>query len=253
MSQLSYNIDYPEAFAGLKGDAGFDRVESYLAEGAIGFGLGLVKGESDRQVKLPIKNKAVLSIDADLIASNSTVVTVNGNATTATVYGTSHEATMAAIAAKIALLDGVASATYPGSGRDITIIGENGVVIDASAVTTLGDSQGTWTQAQTSNDAFVGVALHQHVEQVSGVAQYADEEAVSTIRQGLVWMRQETSDVGTLSVGDDCYIDVAIGGVQAGRVTSVSTGNKLIPTAVCKKLSTDPDGYGIALIEINIP
>jgi len=160
MSQLSYNIDQPEAFAGLKADAGFDRVESFLAEGAIGFGLGLIEGTDERQVKIP----------------TSTGSTVRG------------------------------------------------------------------------------ISLHQQVEQTeSGVAEYLDEEAVSVIRQGVVWMRQETSDVGTLVVDDAVYINVAIGGVQQGRVTSVSTGNDLIPTAVCRALSTDPDGFGIAKIEINLP
>lgn len=254
MSQISYSQDFPVAFAGLKADAGFDRIESFAAEGAVGFGLGVVNGESADQVKIPIQNKSILSIDADLIASNSTIVTVNGNATTATVYATSHEATMAAIAAKVAVLTGVASATYSGTGRDITIIGENGIEIDASAVTTLGASQGTWTQAQSSNDTVRGISIHQHVEkQADGTAEYLDEEAVGVMRQGLVWMRQETSDIGTLAVDDDVYINVAIAGVQRGRVTSVSAGNLQIPTGKCRELSVDPDGNAIVKVEINTP
>jgi len=162
MSQTEYNIDQPEAFAGLKGDAGFDRVESFLAEGAIGFGLGLIAGtNTEREVKIP----------------------------TAT-------------------------------GGEVR-----------------------------------GISLQQHVEKtlITGVAEYKDEEAVSVIRQGLVWMRQETNDTGTLAIDDAVNINVAIGGVERGRVTSVAGGNTPIPTGVCRKLSTDPDGFGIALIEINIP
>lgn len=162
MSQDAYNIDQPVAFAGLKGDASYDRVETGLAEGAIGFGLGLEAGtDPEKQVKVP---------------------------------------------------------SAPG-----------GVVR--------------------------GISVHQHVEKTlgTGVAQYEDEDAVGVMRQGLIWMRQETSDIGTLAIDDPVYINVAIGGAQLGRVTSVSTGNVLIPTGVCRKLSTDPDGFGIALIEINIP
>lgn len=255
MSQTSYSVNQPVAFAGLKANAQFDKVESFLAEGAIDFGLGLVKGTSNDQVKVPILNVSILSIDADLITSNSTVATVNGNSTTATVFATDHDTTMAAIAAKIALLDDVVSAVVTPGARDITITGTNSVIITASAVTTAGASQGTWTQAQSSGDVFRGISIHQHVEKafLTGVAQYLDEDAVSTLRQGEVWMRQEDSDVGTLAVDDAVYVNAQIGGAQIGRVTSVSTGNVLIPTGVCRELSTDPDGNGIARIDINIP
>lgn len=160
--QLTYNIDQPEAFAGLIGDSAVTRKESFLAEAAVGFGLGLVDGtDINRQVKVPT-----------------------------------------------------------GTG-----------------------------------DTVRGISIHQHVEQalVTGVSEYADEDAVSVMRQGTIWMRQETSDVGTLAVDDTVSINVAIGGAQLGRVTSVAAANVSIPTAVCRKLSTDPEGNGIALIEINLP
>ena len=160
--QTQYNIDQPEAFAGLIGDSGVTRKETGLAEGIIKFGLGLVVGtDTERQVKVP---------------------------------------------------------SSPG-------------------------------------DVVRGISIHQHVEQAlnTGVAEYKDEDAVDVMRRGLVWMRQEDSDVGTLVIDDPAYINVAIGGAQLGRVTSVSTGNDLIPTGVVRKLSNDPEGNGIALIEINLP
>ncbi len=161
MSQTDYNTDQSVAFAGMKADSGFDRVESFAAEGVVGFGLGLEAGTADDQVKVP-----------------------------------------------------------SGTGGTVR-----------------------------------GISIHQHVEKalVTGVAQYADEETVSVMRQGVVWMRQEDSDVGTLAVDDAVSINVAIGAPQLGRVTSVGAGNVLIPTGVCRELSVDPDGNGIAKIEINIP
>ena len=52
--QDSYNIDQPEAFAGLIGDSGFTRKETGLAEGVVDFGLGLIAGtDAVRQVKIP--------------------------------------------------------------------------------------------------------------------------------------------------------------------------------------------------------
>lgn len=254
MSQLSYNNDQPEAFAGMKVDTGFDRVESFVAEGAIGFGLGLVAGDSEDEVRLPFQNQSILSIDADLISLNSTIATVNGNDTIAVVFASDHETTMAALAVQIATLTGVLSATYSGAGRDIVILGDT-VVVSSSAVTTLGATQGAWTQVQSSTGVFRGISLHQHVEQAigTGVAEYADHDAVSVYRQGNVWMRIETSNVGILAVDAVVYVNLAIAGAEIGRVTSVSTNNLLIPTGVCRKLSTDPEGFGIARIEINIP
>jgi len=49
--QTDYNYDSPVAFAGMKADSGFDRVESALAEGAIPFGHGVIRGTEDDQVK----------------------------------------------------------------------------------------------------------------------------------------------------------------------------------------------------------
>ncbi len=48
--QTSYPRNAEIAFAGMKVDLGFDRVESFLAEGAIGFGLGVQAGTGDDQV-----------------------------------------------------------------------------------------------------------------------------------------------------------------------------------------------------------
>ena len=124
MSQLSYDINTDEAYAGLKVDSRFDTVESKLAQGAIGFGLGVVSGEDAvNQVRDPSYNKTILSQSTDLVSLNSTIVTVNGVAHSAVVFATDDATTMAAIAAEIETDDAVLSATYPGSGDDITILG----------------------------------------------------------------------------------------------------------------------------------
>ena len=83
---------------------------------------------------------------------------MNGNSTTATVFATDHDTSIAAIATKIAALAGVKSAVVTPGARDITIIGNN-VAVTASAVTTAGASQGTWTQVQTSNDVLRGISV----------------------------------------------------------------------------------------------
>lgn len=247
--QTSYNRDFGIAFAGMKADIRFDTVESFLAEGAVPFGYGIVAGSDlEKQVRVPSLNKSVLSIDADLVASNSTIATVNGNSAPAEVFDTDHDTSMANLATAIALLDGVASAVVSAS-RDITIIGENGTAIDASAVTTLGASQGTWTQVQTSNDALRGLAVHQHVEQSSaGVqdAEYRDEDTVSVLRQGQLWMPYVTAI--TPAIDEDAYINVQIT-AQAGKLTNVSSGN----VAIGGKIRQVDTTLKLARVDINLP
>jgi hypothetical protein len=248
MSQTSYDIDQPEAFAGMKVDARFDVVESFLVEGSAGieFGYGVVSGtDVDNQVRIPTLNKTTLSADADLIASNSTVVTLNGTALDAVVYATSHADTMAAIAAEIDTHPDVQSADYPGSGRDIEIIGLNGAEVSASAVTTGGASQAGWTQVQAVNGVFRGIAMHQHTEP-SGVgtndAKYNDQEAASIVRQGMVWV------VVNEAVASDADAYLVVGGSDAGKFGVTSSGN-----IKSGKYRSPTAGAGIAKLEVILP
>lgn len=53
MSQTSIQRDFSIAFAGMKSDSRFDHVDTGIAEGAIGFGLGVEPGtDPERQVQL---------------------------------------------------------------------------------------------------------------------------------------------------------------------------------------------------------
>jgi len=157
MSQLSVNRNFNQAFPGMKGDIREDTVESFLAEGAIRFGIGVVKAtDPARQVK----------------------------------------------------------------------------------------------EAALSTDTFAGIALHQHVEQTltTGIATYLDEEAVSVLRKGVVWMPIETSNVGTIAVDDSASINVAIGGSELGTVTSVSAAN-IADVGTVRIVDV---ALAIALIEIDL-
>lgn len=159
MSQTSYSLDQPEAFAGMKGDAGFDRVESYSAEGGIRFGIALAPGTNiEDQVKVPV------------------------------------------------------------TGNNIK-----------------------------------GISLHQHVpkELGTGTAEYKDTETVSVMRQGLVWMRTATTN--SLAIGGPVYANIDAAGEEGFAIDVAGTNNILIPTAQVRKLSVDPDGIEIALVEVNIP
>lgn len=54
MSQTSYDLNQGQAFAGMKADARFDEVVSFQAEGAVAFGLGVIRGTApETEVKIP--------------------------------------------------------------------------------------------------------------------------------------------------------------------------------------------------------
>lgn len=252
MSQTSYNIEHNEAFAGMKVDSRFDTVESKLVEAPAGvglaFGLGLMSGIEDavNQVRLPAKVKSVLSADADLITSNSTVVTINGDALDAVVFDTDHDTTMALIAAEIADHEDVYSATVTAS-RDITIIGKDGIAISASAVTTGGASQAGWTQVQSDPGVFRGVLVHRHVEKAltTGIAQLVDQDAADVLRKGEIWLPYTDTPV----VDAALYINLATANYE-GYATDESSGNIAVPGGKIREVNTS---LSLLKAEINLP
>jgi hypothetical protein len=160
MTQSSYAIDQPEAFAGMKANAGFDYVESRLVEPAAGIRFGL--------------------------------------------------------------------AVKPGTDAERQID-----IVDAGA-------------------AIEGITLHQHVEKAldTGIALYKQNETASVIRQGIVWMPVS----GSAPAYNAAVYAMVDTGADAGYATDAAGANNvLIPTAVAKGTSTDPDGNTIVKVEINIP
>ena len=73
------------------------------------------------------ERKEVLTLTADLVASDTVVGGINGTQISATNYASNHAATMAAIAVKIAALSTITSATV--SGRTIIITPKNNAAL----------------------------------------------------------------------------------------------------------------------------
>jgi len=253
MSQTSYNIEQGEAYAGMKVDSRFDTVESKLMEApanaAVPFGIGLMSGNEDavNQVRRPAKTKSVLTASTDLVTSNSTIVTINGTALDPVVYADSHADTMAAIAAAIEADDAVLTATYPGSGDDITIIGADGVAIDASAVTTGGAGQPTWTQVQSDPGVVRGILVHRHVEkaQTTGVAALYDTDSADVLRVGEIWMPY----TDTPEVDAALYFELGAAGSE-GYATDESSGNIAVPGGKIREVNAT---LGLLKANINLP
>lgn len=235
--QTSYSNEQAEAFAGMKADLGVGYVESSIALSELQFGtaVGCPTGELN-YVRKPVKNVATLTVSTNFVASNSTVVTINGVSTNAVVYGTSHAATATALLAAIAGLSTVLSASKDSNGLVYTVILKDAVAA-ATAVTT-GGVEPTWTIAYSGNSVFRGVALHIH--NVGG--KYAAKDAVSVLRRGIVWVKVS----GAVAKDATAYVDL---GAADGSFTSTSTNN--LATGGVFKSTTS--GAGIAKVEINLP
>lgn len=240
MAQTTVQRDLSAAYAGMKADAGFDRVETYKADGSINFGraVGAEAGE-EYAVRIPTRDVAALLFDADFVTSNSIIITVNGVATAAVPFNTDHDTTVDDVAAAILALTAVTSVTLTDAtnNREFTIE-TKGVTITVSEAVTGGASQATGTPTYSSNDVFRGISVHQHNE----VGYYEDDEPVSTMTQGVVWVDAAIAVTKDQTV----YVDIANG---LGKFTSASSGN-LATGGKFKKTIT---AAGIVPVEINIP
>lgn len=241
MSQTAYNRDHAVAMAGMKADAGFDRVESFTADGAIPFGRGVAyEAGNVEKVRLPAKDIATLLYDGDFVTSNKINGTVNGVAWTEVDFDTDQATTLAALIAAVDAMDGV-SATA-GAARTVVIEMDNGEAITVTTVVTGGASQATGTPTYSGDDIFRGISLQTHKEQnAAGVVQYADKETVSTARQGVFWI--ETSKAVTAD--SDAYV-LKDG---TGKFTDASSGN----LATGGKFRSTVAAAGLAKVEVNIP
>ena len=201
MPQTSYNFFMSVGSAGELYDIGFINVLTPVAaveQIPVGLGVAKVIGQ-DYQVRLPHEDIVAVVASTALVASNSTVVTLNGIALTPVVYGVSNAATLTAIAALIAAQDFIASAVSNGTDT-ITITAEQGYAVTATFVTTLGVGQPTWTSTYTNDNVFYGVAMYIQnkmnllgAQGSNGASPYLVGDPVSTLTRGRIWVKVEAT------------------------------------------------------------
>lgn len=263
-AQTTYSPDRAPGFAGQLLGIGNPWIRAGLALAAISFGLGIVIAAAGGQaVRLPNVNDADAVFNADLVTSNVingsiTVTDKDGVATVTalspTTFATDHATTMAAIAAKLAAVTGVASAVVGGgSNRTLTVNATGDYAIALSAfVVTLGGSQATVTYAERTTDTFTGVALHQHKppSTINGVARYEAAESVDVLEQGDAFVYVE----GTVKETDPVYLRYRANGVGKDvgqfRVDSDS-GRAVLVTGV--RFAAGRTGAGIVAMRVNRP
>jgi len=193
-----------------------DRLNSKIVSGKVddsnGIALARFMGATDAdetQFSNLYSNQATIVLDADLVTSNSVAcsIVVNGvtTALTATVFASSHLATMQAIETKLEAVDGILSATVGGaSNRTITILADPETDIYVSVFTvTLGASQAVATLANTCTLTIMGPSVQEELApQSDGSVIFEDTEAVGALRKGNIAIQAD----GSIAASGTVYV-----------------------------------------------
>lgn len=202
------------------------------------FGRAVMVNPGDKDGGYGIKSDTVkLAFNADLIASNSTVLTINGVALTAVVYATSHAHTMDLLKAAIEAAFPTATVTLSDAtnNREITVT-IKGTTMSGSGVVTGGATQATVSGTVTSMQVFAGVSLFVQKE-YNAANQYNLNEAMNVLRNGEAWV--EVTEA--VKAHNPAYIVQS--GAGAGKfATSGYTTNA--------RFKSNTSGAGLALIEV---
>ena len=175
---------------------------------------------------------ATLVFDADFVASNSIVITVNTVDTAAVVFATDHDTTTAAVVAAIKAIeitDANGDTINPDCVLDSTdtnnrtfLIRAKGNNITVSEAITGGGSQATGTVTYQSDQVFKGLARHYAKEtqtKVSGVnnTKYEQYDSISLVERGIYY-----GVINNVTILNEqiCYLDNSGAGV--GNFTNVS-------------------------------
>lgn len=150
-----------QAFAGLRYGIMDGDVETRIAQEEVGFGLPVFgyEGEIETGYKY-YADVAKVVFDADFVASNSIIITVNGTPSTATVFDTDQETTLAALVANVAALAGVECVADDSDvdGRTILVRTKGATAVVTEAITG-GASQATGTITTGSGQVFLGITM----------------------------------------------------------------------------------------------
>lgn len=259
MPQLTYPLLMDIGSVGLLADSGFKNTLSPRAFESINIGLGLAKviGQ-DYVVRLPQQNLSTTVLSADLIASNSVAVSVNGVALTPIVFATSHLATMTAIAAAIDAQPGIASAVVGGANnRTITVTADQGgVAVVNSFVVTLGASQATATITNGTQDTLYGVAQRQQnmPNPLNPLGSYGTPvfvagDCIPLLTKGRIYVAVEQ----TVTSDSPVYWRIAANGLllPGGFRADADSGKAIaVPSA---RYTVGAASGGLATLEINFP
>jgi hypothetical protein len=202
------------------------RIETGAAQEDIGFGEPVMSFVGDEEEVYALHADHVLiTLDADLVASNVITTVVNGTSV-ATTYATSHAATMTAHIAAInangtiaALGDDFLAA--PGDTNRKIDLKVKGVDLTVTCAVTLGASQAGVTVATDTWGMFKGVAIFKQTggaDYGAGTSGFKQYDAVDILAEGDVWVPVAAA----VSANDPAYIVIAAGADQGKFTDSAS-------------------------------
>lgn len=189
------------------------KVASGIAQESMTAGLPVFgyTGSGEKVWKLKADVSSIL-FSADLSASNSTVITVNGDASAAVVYATSHTATMDAIVNAIKALAGVEAVRDSSNARTI-LIRTKGATITASGAVTGGSAVTVTPTNGLFGQVFKGVLALEHVVPTTagGSASFVQYDAVPVVTSADIWVQAAAG----VDSNEKAYVDVATGAFAA--------------------------------------
>jgi hypothetical protein len=188
----------------LIGTPNIRRIESWRAEEADGIAYGLpvfgYRGRGRDAYRFHL-DRGKIVFDADFVASNSIVLTIQGVALDPVVYAVSHDNTMDLLVAAVEAA-GYEAALDSGDVNNrtlfITTIGQTAVVAEA---VTGGGSQpdGTITYDSDPDLVFIGVSVFDQKE-YNEASVYAQNEPMSVLAEGLITVEAgETIEENTVA------------------------------------------------------
>lgn len=174
-------------------------VDPVILKAAVGFGKPLFGylGDSVANAWGYLADTAKISVATNLVASNSSVVTVNGVASAAVVYGTSHAATMTALIAAIKAIPvstanpyGVEAVLDPSDtdGRTI-LVRTKGVANTTTWAITGGTPPVINASTYASGQVFLGIHRFKHVDTTTHPA---IGDCADSVRIGTIWAVSNT-------------------------------------------------------------
>lgn len=193
-------------------------------------------GSGEKVWKLKADVSSIL-FSADLSASNSTVITVNGVASAAVVYATSHTATMDAIVNAIKALAGVEAVRDSSNARTI-LIRTKGATATASGTVTGGSAVTVTPTNGLFGQVFKGVLSSGSAmvpSTTGGSGSYAQYEAVPVVTAADIWVQAATG----VDSNEKAYVDASTGAFAA---SGQDVG------ARCK-ISRNSDGVALVAID----
>jgi hypothetical protein len=220
-----------------------------------------LKNSDGTTCRMPYSNTATIVLDADLVASNVLAgdIVVNGVTTAYTeTYATSHLATMTALAAEIAAIDGISACTVGGaSNRTLTITADDETdIYVSSGEVTAGGSQAGVTLANTDSLSYYGIAALSGLEpETDNSVVFDDGTAVGLVRKGYIAVRSDDTVVPGSSIAVRFYQESAADKKRGMIMLASNIGTSPVLGKTFSGLTVEKGcaAGGIAIVSLNLP